>query len=666
MRVLLLLLLAGPILAHGGAYRGPADSAPPPDGGGASGGQGGSAPTPATGSTATTPGAKRDPRPPAVPRPTVPGPSVAGPDETVWQRWWGFDQHAYLELKAALHTSDLEPDSIEFFLGHAPAHHARDRMRPSAEQIRSEVVPALLHALEAERDGDVVTGALIALAKIGDRPGEDALARVIADYLADDNQEIAETAAVSLGILAGTGAAPTLEGLLRDSALGRARVRRPRGVPLRTRAFAAYGLGLVAHANRHPALRAWTVRALVETFEAARELPGPDVEVACLVAVGLVPLRVGGDPLGRPWSSREAQLRWLSERLQDADLRELTRAHVPSVGARLLVGLPEPARAAQLGAWCDALEQRDTPRLVRQGLMLALGHAATSGASAVDARARNALVHASRGGGDLDLRHFAIVGIGRVAARPGVGAAPLAGRARLRGRLLEALVGGANLDRPWAAMALGVVGRGELDVGGEPDRAVGEALRAALTEARAPREVGALAIALGMRRDAAAVPLLLARLEEVADDDTRGYLCLALGMTGAPEALEPVRTVVRASRYRPALLRQAAIAMGLLGDKNLVPEMCATLERAGSLAAQASIASGLGAIGDARSIEPLIRMLDDREITPRARAFAAVALGIVADKEPRPWNAKIAIGSHYRANTLTLTDGRGAGILEIL
>ena len=46
--------------------------------------------------------------------------------------------------------------------------------------------------------------------------------------------------------------------------------------------------------------------------------------------------------------------------------------------------------------------------------------------------------------------------------------------------------------------------------------------------------------------------------------------------------------------------------------------------------------------------------------------IAYPVLWFVADKEPRPWNAKLAIGVNYRANTTTLTDGRGAGILEIL
>ena len=46
-------------------------------------------------------------------------------------------------------------------------------------------------------------------------------------------------------------------------------------------------------------------------------------------------------------------------------------------------------------------------------------------------------------------------------------------------------------------------------------------------------------------------------------------------------------------------------------------------------------------------------------------AFAAVALGGVADKELLPWNSKIAVGMNYRASVETLTNQQ-SGILDIL
>ena len=58
-------------------------------------------------------------------------------------------------------------------------------------------------------------------------------------------------------------------------------------------------------------------------------------------------------------------------------------------------------------------------------------------------------------------------------------------------------------------------------------------------------------------------------------------------------------------------------------------------------------------------------MLFDTNLTPLSRAFAAVALGGVADKEKLPWNSKIAQNMNYRGAVETLT-GSGTGVLDIL
>jgi HEAT repeat protein len=77
------------------------------------------------------------------------------------------------------------------------------------------------------------------------------------------------------------------------------------------------------------------------------------------------------------------------------------------------------------------------------------------------------------------------------------------------------------------------------------------------------------------------------------------------------------------------------------------------------------VASALGFIGDRRTIEPLKRMLQNEQLTPLSRAFAAVALGGVGDKEKLPWNSKLSTNMNYRAAVDTLTD-KTAGILDIL
>ena len=126
---------------------------------------------------------------------------------------------------------------------------------------------------------------------------------------------------------------------------------------------------------------------------------------------------------------------------------------------------------------------------------------------------------------------------------------------------------------------------------------------------------------------------------------------------------------VEKSKFRPDLLRQAAVALGLLGDKSAVTGLVEMLRGAKGLSAQASIASALGFIGDAGSVEPLTEMLlgkSEKKASDVARGFSAVALGIVCDKEDFPWTMKLSTNVNYRANIATLTNTNGDGILDIL
>ena len=146
-----------------------------------------------------------------------------------WRRWWGFHQYLHLDVKGAVYEQPKAIGGDLFFLGRGgPAGHD-GRLRPEAQDIHGRVVPALLRALQDERDPDLVTGCLVALAKIGDRSvrgGHSSTAALLRKYLPNSNQEIAETAAVSLGILGVPGAAPLLRDLLLDAEAGRRAMRR--------------------------------------------------------------------------------------------------------------------------------------------------------------------------------------------------------------------------------------------------------------------------------------------------------------------------------------------------------------------------------------------------------------------------------------------------------
>jgi HEAT repeat protein len=158
---------------------------------------------------------------------------------------------------------------------------------------------------------------------------------------------------------------------------------------------------------------------------------------------------------------------------------------------------------------------------------------------------------------------------------------------------------------------------------------------------------------------------LLDDLLSMHDPESRGHAAIALGLMNERSAIARISDIAKHAKFQPALLRSCAVALGLLGDAQLVPDLIEMLSTATSLSTQAAISGALGTIGDSRTVPPLLELLGNKQVTELARAFGAVALGIVADKEDLPWNAKISVGSNYCANPASLTDGKG-GILDIL
>ena len=188
----LALGLGGQAAAHGGVYRGPGSTIGP--GGATSGG-------PSTG-----------------------GAGLKDTDVAAWDQWWSFNRDRYLALKDAIFDgTDTTTGSEDFFLG-----KGSDRgnwgpgLKPTEKVLRSEVVPALRAALDRQLDVDIITGVLLALAKIGDPPGgPKQLSVLFRGYLAHGNQEVHETAAIALGILGEPDAAPLLMDLMMDTSTGR-------------------------------------------------------------------------------------------------------------------------------------------------------------------------------------------------------------------------------------------------------------------------------------------------------------------------------------------------------------------------------------------------------------------------------------------------------------
>jgi len=585
----------------------------------------------------------------------------------MWTFWWEFNKHDYIGLRDALRNGGALTGSADWYLGLGTDDQAVDISRPSPEQIRDIVVPALLRVLSRETDNDVVTGTLIALAKIKDMPLEDGtspFSSLFTHWLEDPSQEISETAVLALGILGRAGDVPLLEALLLDSADGRAAVGRAE-VPRRSRAFAAYGLGLIGSSVAEESLKVAILERLRVTV-LSESSATRDVSVACMISMGLFsPSALGLEPKepSEGLASCNSQLSFLMELYSDRRQSRFLRAHCPTAMVRVLEGRRaelEPQWKGRLSeAFLASIRDSQEAQEVVESCVLALGALGDCDGDMLDSRIRKTLLQIPKLVSDQQARNFSLIALAQIGARPG---SDDANASEVFDALLARLGGSKNAMRPWSAIGMGVLARG---AGDRYPTALSRALAIELAQQRGPG-ISAYAIGAGLVGDESFTDTLLVKLDTISDDTARGYLCLGLGLIGDRRAIGPVQELVKQSTYRAELLRQAAIALGLLGDKSAVDLLLESLQQTTSLSTKAAVAMALGFIGDRRSIVPLIEMLEDDQETPLACGFAAAALGNICDPARLPWNASISSNLNYRAATETLTGMDGRGILDIL
>jgi hypothetical protein len=620
---------------------------------------------------------------PGPSNPLTPGGFAAvGPDTTRWTWWWEFHRAPYLELRRHVLGADPLSGGGDFL---GQGSNAGFALVPTPARIRGEVVPALVRVLKGEGNPDLLSSALIALARVCDDLEEDDrrdAAGHIRPFLRDGSRELAEAATLALGILGHEPSAPLLAALARDDSFARSILHKSE-VPARTRAFAAYALGLLAGESRREDVRRYAIHELARILESDRDSPQGDLAAACILAFGLVPLEpaAGADDSSGdapPSAGRAAQIAFLTEILADRRRSDFARAQVPLSIARLAAAPAAPAAAAgEADARLAELRRasakllldrlapmRREPNGVVQSSVVGLGLLVDDDDDSFDVEARRTLRTIDSDQRDRGARRFARIALARSAARSGSG--PADGTADVRRFLLAELAKGSSDERAWAALALGVLERGRIDAGELPERSVAAALRAALGSAKAPDEVGSCAIALGLLRDPDAEGELLARLRDVRDDEARGQVALALGMIGARATTAELQRLVDGSAYRPLTLREAASGLALLGDKSTLPRLLAQLKDSRSLASQAALAQAIGLVGDARGFADLAELIADESISAGARAFAVVALGLSADLDPLPWSVPLALHGNHLTAPVTLYDDLGLGVLNLL
>jgi HEAT repeat protein len=609
---------------------------------------------------------------------TLGGLADLGVDRTRWTWWWEFHRAPYLDLRR--HVLRRDPRSGGDGLGPTSSNV----QVPTPERIRAEVLPALQRVLAEERNPNLLSSALVALARVADdlEPAERADAEDrIRPFLGDGSQEVSEAAVLALGVLGHEPSAVLLAALARDAESAHALVGGT-AVPGRLRSVAAFGLGLLASASDREDVRRYAVHELSELLSRDRDSEDGDLEAACVLALGIVPLAVeargpDADDPGPPAAGRGAQIAFLEAILADRRRDDLVRAQVPLSLARLAGADPaEPGRAETLEPLAalrartartllDRLApMRREPNGVLQASVVGLGLLIDNDDDPLDTEARRKLRHVDTDVRDRGARRFARIALARIAGRDGDGDPN--GVEDVRRFLLSELARGRSDERAWAALALGVLERSRIDAGRLPDGEVAAALRDALTTERAPDDVAAVAVALGLLRDPGAESALVAKLRAVRDDEARGLVALALGMVGARAHAAELSRVVDESGYRPLTLREAATGLALLGDKEALPGLLEQLRETRSLAAQAALAEAIGRVGDARSFAGLAAMISDESVPASARAFAAVALGLAGDLDPLPWSTPLSVHGNHITAPVTLYDDVGLGVLNIL
>ncbi len=596
---------------------------------------------------------------------------LAALDPTSWDRWWEHNRDPYLALSAALDRIHPRTPSEE-------EHDLLEGRRSgiSREELYGVVVPAMLHELEHSRDERVIRTTLLALARIGEAPGPleagiaSDLRSTIARHLVSADRAVAETAVIALGVLGSSDGVRDLVEIACDTAPGRVLCGEPR-VPLRMRALATYGIGISASFLSRQEVSHFAVWHLCALL-CDDGLDHPDLQAACVLALGLAPLpdrtsssvAADEDRLGR---SRAGEIDYLLGLFRDPDSPSLLRAHVPAALARLTLGADPQARERVLSALLDALDpDADESSEVRTGCMLALGAIADCDASFLDVKARGALIAAASSHDAME-RDFAILALGQVAARPGGSpGTAFAGMADASSFLLESLKEGKSRTQPWAALGMGLLGHGlrSREIGTPTGFA--QALGARIADTNVPEDAAAYAIAAGLLGDVRARPAIEAGLERFRDEHWRAHLAVALGLLGDTAALPALARLSGESTLRPELFESIAIARALLGDRELVPMLVERLPGARSWTELQSLSRALAWTGDGRALAPLLSALHAEGRTDAERSFVLDALGRIADKERVSWSSRLSSGLNYPAATQTLSDPWGLGILDAL
>jgi HEAT repeat protein len=522
--------------------------------------------------------------------------SAGGEGYEQWSFWWENNKDRFLNLKAKIQSGGIVTGDAGYHLGRGTkAEASKTSLRPTEAQIAEQVIPALERAL-TDDDFDTRAAALIGLGKCGRDAGP---IEAMKKLFTDNNKAVRESVGLGLGILGNAQAIPILLDLMNDTQAGRQLVGR-QDVEVRTRAFAAIGLGLIEDRSAVPYLK--------EVVAKSESYSQPDVPAAAVHALGLL-----GDKSVVPD---------LIAVLDNPKTDKFVQAAVPIA----LGKIGDPAAASKLEAY---IKNDKVDDLVRWSAIIGYSRLMKDSA---DDNAVKVLTIIASDAGDPQTRNFATMGLAYV------------GGDAAKASLLKFFRTAQNEQLPWVSMAAAVYSW-EKDL----DQTVVDQVRRAFQEQKNPSWKAGHAVALGLLKDKQSSEMLLRELASSNHEEYKGYLCIALGLMEATDAMPQIKSELEKSRSFPKLQQQAAIGLGLMGDKDVVTLLAGTMEKTDSAYVLGSTAIALGLIGDRNAIDPMVRIAGNPDVKKIGRALATVGLGIIGDKDPLPRLTRVSEDNNYRA-----------------
>lgn len=598
-------------------------------------------------------------------------------DPGAWQLWWDFNKDAYLRY-GRIHSGAQATGADEFFLGQGEAFQ-RVGGRADRSLVENMVAPSLLRAIEKGGSNEFMRGALMAVSKIGGEKNRAKFDYVLNWFLTKENSntEMCHTAPVALGVLAN----PANYRGLADLALDNERGREIYGgeVDEAMRAFATYGMGLLGSRSTDVEFRSRVVRDLVACLE-DDNTDSNQVRVAAMISMGLVPMNVVPDvvvcycgtcEVEGPETSLQAQTTYLLRYFTlNKKYDQTVRAHTATTLGRLIEAAPAGMTLRLKEVVAEFLieslaKYAKQPPVVRQSVVLALGLVGDADNDEVDQWIRWALGRAATRGGPLEQR-FAMISLAQVGSRGGQAEeSPWAGTNDARNRLVHGLSRARKDVKPWAGLALGVMGYHLSASGQELDPSVDAALRNAIRQSKTSDSLGAYALAAGLRGDDAAVEDLIGKLGKVKDEAAASYASLALGLLGSEAAAQPLRELIDGADEKPLLAMRAGIGLGLLGDTEIVMDLVRVVQETDNQEARIAAARTLGYLGDRRGVDALLELIADEKTGDEVKEAAVIAIGFASDPAPQSWRTRFNHGVNYLAQTPSLTGSESAGVLDM-